>query len=260
MIQLYVNLTRDKTMKKQFLFWLVVTALSIISPATAQENERQGAGGSGDFVDVLIMLLEAGADPNARDENGWTPLHYAAWDNNPDVITVLVEAGIDPNARELDGWTPLHIAAGLSDNPDVITRLIDSGADLEARDVDGWTPLHFAARFNDNSDVFIRLIALGADDKAKTDEGETVWELAGWKMAMQVDMTMTYDPAKKPWDMVLSGPEISAFIAMAYAPCSDEKLDEYTLFNPGCDENSIAFAPLHLLVPMDGTEMPDLLS
>ena len=197
MIQLYVNLTRDKTMKKQFLFWLVVTALSIISPATAQENERQGAGGSGDFVDVLIMLLEAGADPNARDENGWTPLHYAAWDNNPDVITVLVEAGIDPNARELDGWTPLH----------------------------------FAARFNDNSDVYIRLIALGADDKAKTDEGETVWELAGWKMAMQVDMTMTYDPAKKPWDMVLSGPEISAFIAMAYAPCSDEKLDEYTLFN-----------------------------
>ena len=179
MIQLYVNLTRDKTMKKQFLFWLVVTALSIISPATAQENERQGAGGSGYIVDVLIMFLEAGADPNARDENGWTSLLYvAAVESNPDAITRLVEAGMDPNAREVDGWTALHVAVTFNNNLDVITRLVELGADIEARDGDGWTPLHFAGRFNKNHDIITRLLDLGADGTAKTDDGETVWDLA----------------------------------------------------------------------------------
>ena len=283
--------TRTKTMKTiKLLFWMAVTAISV-SPATAKQScdtwntaafflqasvediERclQGIVDVGPVADVTtIMLLEAGVDPNARDEHEFAPLHYAAaFSDDPDAITVLVEAGADVNAREADGWSPLHIAAGLTDNPDVITRLVELGADLEARDDDGWTPLHFAGNFNKNHDIFTRLIDLGADGRAKTGDGETVWELAGWKMAMQVDMTMTYDPVKEPWEIVLSGPEISAIIdGFVYDRCSDEnKLDEYideyiVLFDPGCDENnndensSITFVPLDLLVPEDLSVVP----
>ena len=280
--------TRTKTMKTiKLLFWMAVTAISVSPPAVAEPPScdtwntpaffsqatvedihrcLEGIVAVGPVADVTtIMLIEAGVDPNARDGDEFTPLHYAvAFTDAPDAITVLVEAGADINAREADGWSPLHIAAGLSDNPDVITRLVELGADLEALDSDGWTPLHFAARFNHNSDVLIRLLELGADGTAKTDDGETVWELEERKIVPVVHI---------PWDMVPSWPETSAFIdALVYDRCSDEnKLDEYiALFDPGCDENnndenSIVPLPLDLLaqlpkyitvVPMDDQICP----
>ena len=86
--------------------------------------------------------LSAGADPGgARTGFGETPLHTAAWRNsNPSVITALIEAGADPVARDLDGDTPLHWAALFNSNPSVITALIEGGADPAARDYDGKVP------------------------------------------------------------------------------------------------------------------------
>ena len=42
---------------------------------------------------------------------GWSPLHYAAAGGQDDVVTLLVEAGADLNARSNQGETPLHVAA-----------------------------------------------------------------------------------------------------------------------------------------------------
>ena len=86
------------------------------------------------------MLLDAGADIEARDERGTTPLFLALAYNNPAVLTALLNAGMDPNARSRGGSTPLHMAAAAVKNPAVITVLLDAGADPKARDKVGKTP------------------------------------------------------------------------------------------------------------------------
>ncbi|MCY3872931.1 MAG: ankyrin repeat domain-containing protein [Rhodobacteraceae bacterium] len=124
---------------------------------------------------VLAVLLEAGADPHARDiKYDRTPLHYAALGNdNPDVILALVDAGADLSARNKYGGTPLHEAALGAGNPDVLTALVDAGADPHARDNDRGTPLHNAARYNGNPDVIPALADAGADLNARDDYGNT---------------------------------------------------------------------------------------
>ena len=63
--------------------------------------------------------LDAGADINARDDFGQTPLHFAASLNeNPQVAAALIQAGADINARRDDGRTPLGLANEY-ENPDV---------------------------------------------------------------------------------------------------------------------------------------------
>ena len=139
--------------------------LAAIDCTNWNSNEYFEAATAADVTDCL----RSGADLEARTEDGFTPLHWAARGNdNPAVIAALLDAGADLKARTEDGltplhwaagwtplhwaagWTPLHWAARFTDNPAVIAALVDAGADLEARTEGGLTPLHWAARGNEN--------------------------------------------------------------------------------------------------------------
>ena len=68
------------------------------------------------FVVVALLrikgLLTKGADVNAREEDGRTPLHWAAWTNqNPEVIEVLLNAGADAKLKDNAGKLPADHAA-----------------------------------------------------------------------------------------------------------------------------------------------------
>lgn len=111
--------------------------------------------------DHTTILLEAGADPTVRDEDGYTPLHFAAWRrDNPAVIKTLVKAGADPNARTKNDLTPLYFA-GRFDNPAVIEALVQAGANPNARVKEAGTPLRVAIRFGSLA-AFEALLKVGA--------------------------------------------------------------------------------------------------
>ena len=88
-------------------------------------------------------LLDRGADPNARDERGWTPLHYAAERGRADVARLLLDEGARVDAEDGEGLTPLHFAAEAG-SPEAVKLLVERGADVSARDVHGRTPLRLA--------------------------------------------------------------------------------------------------------------------
>ena len=66
------------------------------------------------------------------------------FNENPAVVVALVAVGANPNARDNDGNTPLHVAAKLNDNPAVIQSLLDAGADPSAKNADGKYPWDYA--------------------------------------------------------------------------------------------------------------------
>ena len=76
----------------------------------------------------ISQLIRQGADVNAVDEIGRTPLMLAACHNsNPDVLQALLDNGADVNTADPNGWILLTLAADNS-NPDVMLALIDKRA------------------------------------------------------------------------------------------------------------------------------------
>jgi ankyrin repeat protein len=97
------------------------------------------------------MLLQCGADANARDARGRTPLFAAAQAGDaPAVSELLACAMTDPDARADGGRTPLH-AAVLAGALSCVRRLVRCArVECNARDDDGATPAHLAARNANN--------------------------------------------------------------------------------------------------------------
>jgi len=94
---------------------------------------------------VAEVLLTAGANVEARDAIGRTPLHSAvdAWKVN--VVELLLDHGANTEAKDEKGQTPLHLAAEAGE-ADVVELLLERGADREAKDLCGETPLDLAEK------------------------------------------------------------------------------------------------------------------
>lgn len=101
---------------------------------------RAAASGA---TDLTELLLQAGAEVNARSPFGETPLHSAVATNYPATAALLLQAGADPNAALTIGLTPLHWAVMRGYQP-LIAILLQAGADPDHRDHHGRTPRDWA--------------------------------------------------------------------------------------------------------------------
>ena len=117
---------------------------------------------------VVLALVEAGADVNATDRNGSTPLSLAAQNSfvpikaRMRIIRSLLDVGAVVNKDNLYGLAPLHFASqrGLLA---VVRILVDAGAQTNSPTKDGRTPYCLAAQRRDNEDVLRLLVAYGAE-------------------------------------------------------------------------------------------------
>ena len=95
--------------------------------------------------EVLNKMLDLGSDPNIRDSNGWTALHYACQLGDLQSVIILKEKGSMIDAFSNNKRTPLHLAA-LKGYFEIVQFLLESGSDQDFQDELGCTPLHLAAK------------------------------------------------------------------------------------------------------------------
>ena len=85
-------------------------------------------------VDIARALIDRGAEVDARNKYGATPLLRTASGNSLDVSRLLIDRGAEVDARSKDGRTPLHDAA-LYNSLDVARLLLDRGANTDGVDL-----------------------------------------------------------------------------------------------------------------------------
>lgn len=140
--------------------------------ATPEAARRQGAEGITPLMYASLysttaemqFLLDAGADPNIRNDAGATALMWAVDDYGK--TKLLIERGADVNVRSLDGRTPIMIAAARAGARRVLTLLLDKGADPNV-EFEGLTALGESAYAADVEAMRL-LLARGADPKKGT--------------------------------------------------------------------------------------------
>jgi len=117
-------------------------------------------------IEEVKRLVKAGAKVNTEGNGGLkTPLHVALLNNNVDVLRILLGAGAYVDDRNHNQSTPLHVAARHG-NTEAIRLLLKHGANVNARNNDGWTPLHCAEDSGKAESIQILLDA-GADANRK---------------------------------------------------------------------------------------------
>jgi quinoprotein dehydrogenase-associated probable ABC transporter substrate-binding protein len=94
-------------------------------------------------ADRVRFLIKKGADVNARDAGGFSPLDTAARNRIASLVDVLIDAGADPNSADQDGFFPLLHAINRNHVP-TVEALARKGADLNKRNKQDITPLSWA--------------------------------------------------------------------------------------------------------------------
>jgi ankyrin repeat protein len=126
--------------------------------------------------DIVQALLSAGADVNARNSNGISPLMHLGENATADLVKDLLNAGANPNSVDESGMTPLlHVAENAPFQ--VVKMLLAAGADATAKDNQETTVLMNAAG---NADVRVLklLLSASADPGGQNEHGETALMMA----------------------------------------------------------------------------------
>jgi hypothetical protein len=150
-----------------YILFLFPTLLSWLTGCAT--TRLTDAARNGDRA-LVRTLLDKGAEVNAREQDGMTPLHWATLNNHADIVRMLLNSGANVKETDRYGFTALHNAMSRG-HSDLVGILLDKGAEVNAREQNGMTPLHYAALYN-HADIVRILLDKGArvDERDKWDE------------------------------------------------------------------------------------------
>lgn len=142
-------------------------SLAIFAAAILGQTDRLDAMITGD--QLLVSAIS---------EDGWTPLHLAAFFGKEDAARLLLNRGAQITARSTNAMenTALHAAAA-GKHVALVNLLIERGAHVNARQRGGWTPLHAAAQSGDVA-MAQALVDSGADISVRADNQQRPIDLA----------------------------------------------------------------------------------
>ena len=171
-----------------------------------------------DLVMTMVALIDTGKfDVNAQDDEGRTPLYYAAGAVNGDVATLLLDR---PDVKiDLPSYfhgTPLHNAI-LSSQNTIVKMLLNRRANYEAKNSYGERPTHLAVKLG-QSETLETLLGHGVNVTATTNSGHTPLELA-----LPMDSKLRQKTSTGLW----RSPEVTAS-KQDYQPCLRLLLDALT--------------------------------
>ena len=158
---------------------LAFAALALPAFAPAQDADLAAMIRAGDR-DAALAAIAAGADVNAKQGDGSTPLHWAVYKVDHELTRALVKAGADPDVRSQLGALPLAEAANLAD-AELVSILLKARADPNLANQDGQTPLMLAARTG-SVPVGQLLLKAGADVNAREqwrEQTALMWAVGG---------------------------------------------------------------------------------
>ncbi|HAO77690.1 MAG TPA: hypothetical protein DCQ92_01705, partial [Verrucomicrobia subdivision 3 bacterium] len=128
-------------------------------------------------AEIVSLLLQHKADPNATDSSGNTALLNAMQKPSPATVRALLAGGANPDTQTANGYPVLVLAVANTANKEVLTALIEAKANVNLPDPDGKTALHWAADKN-RKDLIELLVKAGADVNARTKNGSTPLDYA----------------------------------------------------------------------------------
>lgn len=153
------------------LHYLIQNGVNVHQPTSTLQRRAVHFAALKHQVSCLQMLLNAGAQLDARDTFGNTPLHYAAEDGDGSLLSLLLNNGASVDSQDITSKTPLMKAAR-SGKLWAVRRLLSFGANVNVRDRNDETALHYACR-QGSTEILSMLIKAGAKLNAQNQIGLT---------------------------------------------------------------------------------------
>jgi cytohesin len=220
-------------------------------------------------IEAVKQHLAAGTDVNAKSEvYGWTPLFYAAsGGGQKEIAELLIAEGADTNAKDKLGDTPLQVAAYQA-HKEIAELFIANGADVYAKADNGKTPLDWAD--GETYDLFRKH---GGKTGEELKGGEPVVEATQPELPTAEAPDISIHEAAIEGDIeavkqfIAAGTDVNAKNPLSGTPLHlaaryDFKEISELLIDKGADLNAkdnIGWTPLHFATVLDHKEIVELL-